>query len=140
MMRKTMELRVSNLETVFDEFKNEIKITQGLILLQLQSLVAKCNGGSLGESSEATLDDPHLQEGMNPNFGPDSQCLNLVPNLWRPFIKMVSCISILKSNKIVLMLQSFHKEKIRAQEKAYEFFLNFVQDTSPRLVLAYDSY
>lgn len=67
-----MESWVSNLETVFDKFKNEIQITQGLTLLQMQSLVAKCNGGSIGESSEATLGDPHLQEVMNHNFGLDS--------------------------------------------------------------------
>ena len=53
-----MKFKVSVLETKIDEIKNsqdEVKATQKLILVQLQSLMAHCNHSSLGESLEATL-------------------------------------------------------------------------------------
>lgn len=65
-LRKTMEARVSSLESKFDDVKNsqdEIKST----LAQLQSMMARFAGGSIGESSEATMGDPQFQNPMNPN-------------------------------------------------------------------------
>ncbi|TQE10581.1 hypothetical protein C1H46_003819 [Malus baccata] len=91
-----MESRVSNLKTKIDEFKtsqdkfrNKFKTTQDLILLQLQFLMAKYSC----ESSAAT-------------------------SVHQPFIKMTSPISLVKSNQVILKLQSFPEEKIRAREKA----------------------
>ncbi|TQD81045.1 hypothetical protein C1H46_033398 [Malus baccata] len=101
-----MESRVSNREAKTDEFKKsqeefrishakfrtEFKTTTDLILLQLKLLAEK-----LGvESSAATP-------------------------MHRPFIKSTSPLSLEKSNEIVLKLQSFHEEKIRAREKVAEF-------------------
>lgn len=64
-----MEARVSSMETSIDDLKK----TQELILMQLQSLAAKGHGGSCsGESSEATPSNPNWQEGANPNFGQHS--------------------------------------------------------------------
>lgn len=70
-LQKSMESKISSLETEIDEFKNlqdEVKATQELILVQLQSLMARCNGGPLGESSEATFGENQGQDHMYPNF------------------------------------------------------------------------
>ncbi|RXH90929.1 hypothetical protein DVH24_006874 [Malus domestica] len=92
-----MESRVSNLEAKFDEFKK----SHDLILLQLQSLMAKCH---------------------------DS-----ISNSRQPFIKMASHISVLKSDEIVLKLQSFHNEKIQAREKVDEFLSQYRPKYKPNL-------
>ncbi|KAM1742957.1 hypothetical protein ACFXTH_012784 [Malus domestica] len=107
-----MESRVSNLETKFDEFKtsqakfrNECKARQAVILQQLQLLTAKYGG----EFSAATP-------------------------VHQPFIKMTSPISreFESSRALVLKLQSFREEKIRAREKADKFFSQFRQRYKPR--------
>ncbi|TQD85219.1 hypothetical protein C1H46_029237 [Malus baccata] len=91
-----MESRVSNLEAKFDEFKK----SHDLILLQLQSLMAKCH---------------------------DS-----ISNSRQPFIKMASHISVVKSDEIVLKLQSFHNEKIQAREKVDEFLSQYRPKYKPK--------
>ncbi|KAB2626529.1 high mobility group B protein 10-like [Pyrus ussuriensis x Pyrus communis] len=45
------------------------------------------------------------------------------------FINMTSPISLVKSNQVVLKLQSFHEEKIQAREKVDEFFLSCLRPT-----------
>lgn len=96
--RKTMESRVSNLEAKFDEFKSsqeefknlqeKFQSTQDLILLQLQSILNRSNGGSFGESSKATLGNPHLQTHMNPNFARPDNGQNSNQQVPQPFLKM----------------------------------------------------
>lgn len=51
--------------------RSEFKMTHELILIQLQSLMARSNGGSIGESSKATPLNPQMPEGMNPNSVPN---------------------------------------------------------------------
>ncbi|CAN6725982.1 unnamed protein product [Malus baccata var. baccata] len=101
--RRTMELCVSKLESLFEEFQKEFKesrsefhesrmefrMTHELILQQLHSLSSK--GGSIGESSEATHSDPNLQMGTNPNFAPNScrqEFATNASNPRQPFLKM----------------------------------------------------
>ncbi|CAN6580862.1 unnamed protein product [Malus baccata var. baccata] len=117
-----MDSRVSNLESKIDEFQatqEEIKSTQNsilhqlqardLILHQLQSLMARCDGGLKygGESSAAT---------------PAHQ----------PYIKMTSLLSLEKSNQIVLKLQSFHEEKVWAREEVDEFLSQYRPKYKPK--------
>ncbi|TQD73593.1 hypothetical protein C1H46_040874 [Malus baccata] len=45
---------------------------------------------------------------------------------------MASPIFVVKSNQVVLKLQSFHEEKIRSREKADEFFSQFHQRYKPK--------
>ncbi|XP_050157472.1 uncharacterized protein LOC126631366 [Malus sylvestris] len=53
--------------------------------------------------------------------------LDHATSVHQPFIKMTSPISLVKSNQVVLKLQSFHEEKILAREKADQFFSQFRQ-------------
>lgn len=56
------------------DLKTELKNSQDMILLQLQSLAAKGSDGFCGESSEATPVNRNLQDGAHPNFGPNNGC------------------------------------------------------------------
>ncbi|CAN6691939.1 unnamed protein product [Malus baccata var. baccata] len=97
-----MESRVSSLETRIEEVQQSQEKVQAnleLIMGQLQALIARGNGGFLGNSAAT----------------PTHQ----------PFIKSTSPLSRAKSNEIVLKLQSFHKEKVQAREKRDEFWSQF---------------
>ncbi|TQD82446.1 hypothetical protein C1H46_032007 [Malus baccata] len=122
-----MESGVKNSETTFADLQNEIKSNYELILQKLQCLVARGGGGSSGgdNSSKLMHTDPKIRQRMNPNLGPNIGCPDSCPHSHSPFIKMASHISVVKSNQVVLKLQSFHEEKIQAREKAYEFFSPF---------------
>lgn len=64
-LQKTMESRVSSLETMIVD----LKTSQEMILMQLQSLATKGHGGSCSdESSEATPSDPNRHDGANPDL------------------------------------------------------------------------
>ncbi|RXH92161.1 hypothetical protein DVH24_021184 [Malus domestica] len=49
-----------------------------------------------------------------------AKCHDSISNSRQPFIKMASHISVLKSDEIVLKLQSFHNEKIQALPSKYK--------------------
>ncbi|KAB2625792.1 hypothetical protein D8674_017452 [Pyrus ussuriensis x Pyrus communis] len=71
---KNNGIQVSNLEIMIADLKTELKNSQDMILLQLQSLAAKGSDGFCGESSEATPVNRNLQDGAHPNFGPNNGC------------------------------------------------------------------
>ncbi|TQE00537.1 hypothetical protein C1H46_013781 [Malus baccata] len=102
--RKSMESRVSTLKAQFADFqkefkesrvefaesRNEFRATHDLILQQLHSLSAKCNG-SIGESSDATHSDLMRRTGVDPNLGNIPNRQENMPNtaIQRlPFLKM----------------------------------------------------
>ncbi|KAM1916827.1 hypothetical protein ACFX13_036501 [Malus domestica] len=55
-----------------------------------------------------------------------------ISNSRQPFFKMASHISVVKSDEIVLKLQSFHNEKIQAREKRDEFWSQFRPRYKPK--------
>ncbi|KAM1003791.1 hypothetical protein EV1_004023 [Malus domestica] len=100
--------------------------------------MVRCNGRSIGESSEATLGDNQFWDRMNVNCNRNDVGQNFNQQPRQPLLKMefprfmASPISIVKSNQVVLKLQSFHEEKIQAREKVDEFLSQYRPKYKPK--------